>query len=248
MIPIAALALSWPSVILALVLLGAGWLLGSYLSGVVGAQLGRSSLDPVIRDILQRLVLPGVGLVALATAVSVVGIDPGGVLVALATAGLLVVCGRRAGARDLGAGVQLWSKRPFNTGDHVAIGEVEGKVRDLGLFAATLEGDDGALITLWNHQIASGPVINHSRSGLGRLVVTVSLPRPDDLAALPAELVALAEATEGVRSEPVPAARLVSIDRERVGAEVVAWARTDVVADARNALVVALAGRDGARI
>ena len=56
--PIATLALSWSTGLTAIVLLVGGWLLGSYLAGLMDAALSRTGLDPLARGQVQRLALP----------------------------------------------------------------------------------------------------------------------------------------------------------------------------------------------
>ena len=62
------------------------------------------------------------------------------------------------------AGAILLSRRPFNVGDTVEVAGVTGVVRSLGVYAITLEEDDGTRTSLTNAQVVARPIRNKSRA------------------------------------------------------------------------------------
>jgi len=89
--------------------------------------------------------------------------------------GLMVSLGASSVIGQAFSGLILMYTRAFRNGDYVRIGDTEGTVMDLGLFATRLRTGLGEEITLPNSGIMSGTVKNYSRAvpGTGYVVDTV---------------------------------------------------------------------------
>ena len=235
-LPLATLALSWSTGIAAIALLAAGWLLGSYTAGLADTVLSRSALDPIARNLVQRLAIPTIFAIALIAALSVLGLDPGGVLVVLATGGLLCALALRESLTDIASGAQLLSLRPFNSGDHVEIDGLAGRVREQGIFGVTLESPEGELITVWNRHVANAAICNLSRSGLQRLSLSVRLPRSLGVENALKSVHEMVDRTDGVRKEPGPEIRVTGLSNNQIHIELHVWSRLDKTTQTGNTL------------
>jgi len=100
--------------------------------------------------------------------------------------------------------ILLW-ERPIRVGDLVVVGEGEGYVRRINVRATEIETFDRATIIVPNSSLISGVVRNRVRSGrMGRVVVSVPVPRhtdPDRVAEL---IKSCAMAHREVMSQPAP--------------------------------------------
>jgi Small-conductance mechanosensitive channel len=121
--------------------------------------------------VLQIVFLIGAVIFAL----SLWGVDLGGLLVG---AGFLGIVAGLAAQQTLGsliAGFVLMLSRPFEIGDWVKIGEQEGIVTEITIVNTRLENFDGELIALPNDLVGNATIINRTSKGRLRLRVEVGI-------------------------------------------------------------------------
>ncbi|MDR5657080.1 MAG: mechanosensitive ion channel family protein [Halobacteriota archaeon] len=108
-------------------------------------------------------------------ALSLWGIDLGGLLVG---AGFLGIVAGLAAQQTLGsliAGFVLMLSRPFEIGDWVQIGEHEGIVSEVTIVNTRLENFDGELVVLPNDAVGNATIVNRTTKGRLRLRVEVGI-------------------------------------------------------------------------
>jgi small conductance mechanosensitive channel len=118
-----------------------------------------------------------------------------GVAIGMAWSGLLA---------NFAAGVFLVLLRPFKVGDIITAGGVNGEVKEIGLFATTLDTRANVRIFVGNNKIFSDNIINHSHNPYVRLEVRAQLANgvnPFEVAARIRDLVAK---IPNVTSDPAP--------------------------------------------
>jgi potassium-dependent mechanosensitive channel len=100
--------------------------------------------------------------------------------------------------------ILLW-ERPIRVGDLIVVGEGEGHVRRINVRATEIETFDRATIIVPNSNLISGVVRNRVRtSTIGRVIVTLPVPRDSDPDQIRALMLACAEEHERVLEEPQP--------------------------------------------
>ncbi|AOW80331.1 mechanosensitive ion channel MscS [Halodesulfurarchaeum formicicum] len=113
-------------------------------------------------------------------ALSLWGIDLGGLLVG---AGFLGIVAGLAAQQTLGsliAGFVLMLSRPFEIGDWVEIGDHEGIVSEVTIVNTRLENFDGELVVLPNDAVGNATIVNRSTKGRLRLRVEVGIDYSSD--------------------------------------------------------------------
>ncbi|MFB6085761.1 MAG: mechanosensitive ion channel family protein [Halodesulfurarchaeum sp.] len=121
--------------------------------------------------VLQIIFLIAASIVAL----SLWGVDLGGLLVG---AGFLGIVAGLAAQQTLGAliaGFVLMLSRPFEIGDWVQIGEHEGIVSEITIVNTRLQNFDGELIALPNDLVGNSTIVNRTTKGRLRLRVEVGI-------------------------------------------------------------------------
>jgi small conductance mechanosensitive channel len=142
----------------------AAWFVGGWAAGLFGAVLSRTRIDPLVRSYLTRLTQPVVLALAGVAALAQLGVDIRVLLALLAAAALALGLGLQATVAHLTAGAILLSRRPFNVGDTVEIAGITGTVREIGVYAVTLQEADGTLTSLTNGLVTGAPIRNKSRA------------------------------------------------------------------------------------
>jgi len=180
-------------VVTALALLSGGvpflWSLVQSVVLVVGAYAGIHILEQAVEEfvegsdrlsqhqeeiafrVLELTVIAGVAL----TALSIWGVDLGGLLVGAGFVGIVVGMAARQTLGSLIAGFVLMFSKPFEVGDWVQIGDEEGRVTDITIVSTRLENPDGEFVSLPNDLVANEPVSNRSRKGRLRLGIEVGI-------------------------------------------------------------------------
>ena len=126
--------------------------------------------------VLQIIFLIAASIVAL----TIWGIDLGGLLVG---AGFLGIVAGLAAQQTLGsliAGFVLMLSRPFEIGDWVKIGDNEGIVTEITIVNTRLENFDGELIALPNDLVGNSMIVNRTKKGRLRLRVEVGVDYATD--------------------------------------------------------------------
>ena len=118
---------------------------------------------------------------------------------------------------SLFSGLLLQMEKPFQEGDWIRVGEVEGKVTEVTWRYTKVITLDANAVLLPNNVVAKERLVNYDRPA-SYLRQIVSVPAPVDappVAVKSAILTALRRA-EGVLRDPAPAARLQEIQPDRI--------------------------------
>ncbi|UWG47649.1 Small-conductance mechanosensitive channel [Halanaeroarchaeum sp. HSR-CO] len=121
--------------------------------------------------VIQIVLFTGVSLGAL----TMWGIDLGGLLVGAGFLGIVVGIAAQQTLGSLLAGFVLMFSRPFEIGDWVQIGEEEGIVTDITIVNTRMENFDGEMVVLPNDTVSNSTLINRSMKGRLRLRVEVGI-------------------------------------------------------------------------
>jgi small-conductance mechanosensitive channel len=82
---------------------------------------------------------------------------------------------------DLVAGVKLFTTRPFQVGDQVALADHTGEVLDITLTYIVLLGEDGNQVIVRNSDVVVGAIIKYSAHTDQKIEVQISIPVYNDL-------------------------------------------------------------------
>ncbi len=214
-----------PRIAAALVVLAVSIWIGAILGRGVAVLLERGGLTPTHKVFFRRLTRWLVGLVGLAVALNLLGLS-GAAAGLLAGGGITaIVLGfafRQIGENFL-AGFFLAFSRPFNVGDLIQSGELEGVVRKIELRSTHIRTADARDIFIPNSRIFNEPLVNFTRDGLRRPAFRVGIDYADDAEAACRLLEEAAAGVAGVLAEPRPAAALATLAPLYVEIEVAFW-------------------------
>jgi small-conductance mechanosensitive channel len=208
----------------------------------------RLGLSPLATDIV-RIALRALLLVA-------------GIVVALDVLGLSAFVGTVVGAvgllsvvagiafRDVVAnhlpGIMLGFSPPFASGDHVRIGQHEGRVVRVTPRETILVGLDGQQLRIPNVRLLQEPIVNLERHRERRLAVTLDVALSADLRRVRDIGRETLLTLPGVLKEPRPFMRALSVGADQVRIAFFAWANQrevsflDLESRARQAVMEAL--------
>jgi small-conductance mechanosensitive channel len=155
---------------------------------------------------------------------SVWGVDLSAALTALGVTSLVVSFALQDTLSGLASGVLLLSDQPFQSGDWIEAGDVEGVVMDVNWRTSRIRDRNGDTIVVPNSQLAGSNIVNYSSPNpLHRVVVPVQVAYKNPPTLAKAMLMDAALSTPGVLPHPPPNVVVVQIDDPLMGYEVQMW-------------------------
>jgi small-conductance mechanosensitive channel len=165
-------------------LLGVGvLLLGVILAKTLQLYLRRSLSDRLRRDHVQliaKIVYYALIVVAILVVLSVLGVDPSGLLVAGGIAGIVFGFASQSIVANLISGLFLLFERPVKIGEQVRIGEVSGFVEDINIISTTVRTYDGLYVRIPNEKVFTANITNFVTHVVRRFEYVVGIRYSDD--------------------------------------------------------------------
>ncbi len=152
------------------------------------------------------------------------GVDLSAALAALGVTSLVISFALQDTLSGLASGMLLLSDRPFQPGDWINSGDLEGKVLDINWRTTRIRNRQGDIVVVPNSQLAGASILNYAAaSGLHRVDVDlqVAFSNPPTLAK--AMLIDAALNTPNVLAEPEPVAVVTVVDDPLMGYQVQMW-------------------------
>ncbi|WP_136716112.1 mechanosensitive ion channel family protein [Halorientalis salina] len=131
----------------------------------------------IVFHVLQAVVLIGAAIVAL----SVWGVNLGGLLVGAGFLGIVIGTAARTTIGSFIAGFVLMFSRPFKIGDWVAINDDEGIITDITIINTRIRNPAGEEVVIPNLHVANATVTNRTSLERLRLSVDVGIDYEADL-------------------------------------------------------------------
>ena len=139
--------------------------------------------------------------------------------------GLMLTLGGAGFVGQIIGGLAAVYSRAVRVGDFVSIGEIQGTVKELGLFSAKITTRSQEEVTVPNSMLTNSAIRNFSRGEGGATAVTTTLTIGYDTPWREVEkmLCTAAARTEGIREEPAPVVRQTALDDFYARYELNAW-------------------------
>jgi small conductance mechanosensitive channel len=163
-----------PKLLVAIVILVAGYMVGRWVGGILERLLARFKLETPVRALLVRTgeVLI-IGLFAI-MALQNLGVELLPLIAGLSVAGAGIAIAMQGVLGNMAAGLTIIFAPPFHIGDYISIAKEEGEVLDISLFSTTLGHADRSKIVIPNRKIVGEILHNYGRIRQLNVVVGVS--------------------------------------------------------------------------
>ena len=153
-----------PKLVVAFIILFAGYLVARWAGGVVGRVLVRFKLEAPVRSLLTRVTQVLVfGLFAI-MAMQNLGVELLPLVAGLGVAGAGIALALQGILGNVAAGLTIIFTQPFHVGDYISIGDEEGEVLDINLFSTTLGHTDRSKVVIPNRKIVGEILHNCGQS------------------------------------------------------------------------------------
>ena len=160
-----------PKLVVACLILFAGYVVARWVGGAVGKVLFRLKLEAPVRSLLVRVSqIMVIGLFAI-MAMQNLGVELLPLVAGLGVAGAGVALALQGILGNVAAGLTIIFTQPFHVGDYISIAHEEGEVLDMSLFSTTLGHVDRSKVVIPNRKIV-GEIL-HNYGQIRRLGLTV---------------------------------------------------------------------------
>ncbi|MEU1971360.1 mechanosensitive ion channel family protein [Microbacterium sp. NPDC019599] len=223
-------SVEWWQVLLAIVLVIAGWILSRLArKGTLALLRKAPTVSELVAVFIARFVAYSVVLLAVALALAVLGVNMQPLLALAVVLAVVAVLVLRGVADNFAAGVVIQASKPVELGDEIMVEgpdgtPIVGVVRDLNSRTVVLETYDGRTVHVPNAKMVQDTIVNHSSRGLRRSEVQVRTSYLGaDTADLLDRLAAAAASVPGVDGAEPARAVAVTISPERLTARILFW-------------------------
>mgnify|MGYP001094132215 CR=1 FL=1 len=210
-----------PKLLVALLILAAGFYVGRWLGRASDTMLVRLGLDETVRLLLVRVVrLLVLGLFVI-MALQNLGVQLLPLIAGLGVAGAGIALAMQGVLGNLAAGLTIIFTRPFHVGEYISIADEEGLVEEIRLFSTVLSHPDRSRVVIPNRKIV-GEIL-HNYGTLRQLDVTVGVAYDTDM---PHALATVREILGGngrILSDPEPVIRVLALSNSGVNIGIRPW-------------------------
>ena len=219
-------------IITALFIAGAGKII-LVLSGnlIKRATASKMRFDENLASILRILIRYGVVIICLIIILENFGFNTASLIAILGAAGVAVGLALKDTLSNIAAGLILLVLSCYRKGDFIEFGAYMGSVREIDLFATTLETPDGVFISAPNSSIWGTPLKNYSRNNQRRMELSITISYSDSLDAAFQVLQEIITGEKRFLQTPAPQIMVKALEDKGVNVMLRAWAENAVFWD-----------------
>ncbi len=178
------------------------------IMGPIERILDKLRFDKTLRGFLQTLIRVLLNFVAVCIVAESIGIPIASLLAVLGMFGLAVSLSVQGALSNLANGIMLLITKPFKAGHYIAVGGVEGVVKEITMLCTKIVTVDNKEIFIPNSEVAANKITNFSSEELRRVDIVVRAGYNNNTSEVLRALKDAVAATPKVLQEPAPFVRL----------------------------------------
>lgn len=156
------------------------WLIGM-ATRLAGAAMTRQKLDPTVQRYLVSLIAVALNIILVVAILGYFGVETTSFAALVAGAGVAIGAAWSGLLGNFACGIFLLVLRPYQVGDYVMIGGVEGTVVELGMFGTTITTPDNVRTVVGNTKVMGNDIKNYSANPYRRVELVAQLAGSADL-------------------------------------------------------------------
>lgn len=169
------------NILVALVILAAGFILAHIAAKVITRALSKTHLDASLIAFLATAARILIIVLTLITALGKLGIPTTSIITAFASCAVAIGLAMQSSLGNIAGGMFLLITRPLSTGDTVEVDGEVGTVKKIDIVSTVLVTPDNRQVIVPNGQLVNKTIKNFSREELRRLDLTASVAYSADI-------------------------------------------------------------------
>ncbi len=210
-----------PKVLVAVLIIVAGYAVGRWVGRFVDRWLGRLGLEPPVQLLIVRLARLAVLALFFVMALQNLGVDLLPLIAGLGVVGAGIALAMQGVLGNLAAGLVIIFTRPFRVGEYVSMVGVEGEVREIDLFSTRLGHPDQSVVVVPNRKIV-GEIL-HNYGQVRQLDLSVTIARAADIERALALVNEVVAGNPRVLKEPAPVVGVAALGERAIGIAIKPW-------------------------
>lgn len=163
-----------PRLLIALVIIVAGFIVGGWVARAVHRSLQRLDLEPPVQQLIMRVTRMLVLGLFMIMALQNLGVELLPLIAGLGVAGAALALATQGVLSNVAAGLTIIFTKPYRVGDYIAIVGVEGRVDVISVFSTALVHPDRSRIVVPNRKIVGEILHNYGRIRQAEVTVRVA--------------------------------------------------------------------------
>lgn len=192
------------SVLLAIAILIAGFLLIKGVLKLIKKALGKSNLDASVHKFIITAARYSLYILLVVVILTSLKVPTTPLVTMLGACGAAVALALKDSLGNIAGGIIILANKPFLRGEFIEIGGVSGSVQSIDLLVTTLKTADNKVITIPNGTITTSVLVNYSREEMRRVDCQFGISYDSDLAKAKDVLMAAAESNPYIFADPEP--------------------------------------------
>jgi small conductance mechanosensitive channel len=176
-----------------------------------------------------------VGLVA---ALNRLGVQTASLITVLGAASLAIGLALQGTLSNVAAGLMILLNKPYRIGDIIRVGEVQGTVHRLGVFATEINNTDSVRVFVPNTKVFSNEIINITNNASMKVEVVVGVDYDSDLPFVARLLKQVADRQPDRLASPEPLVGYTDFADSSINAKVLMWVLPTQALSAKSALIM----------
>lgn len=199
------------------------WLVAKVVRRALSIVFRRVIEDVTIESLIKQLTYYAILALGFFVALDALGFTPTTVAAGIGLTGVVLGFALRDVLSNFVSGLLLLMLRPFEIGDQIVIGELEGSVERIELRATRLRSYDGRVMLVPNAEVFTARIINNTADPIRRGKIQAWLGYDSDLRTASDVAREAAKNAPGVLDAPEPVVRVDELDRDDIILEVTFW-------------------------
>jgi small conductance mechanosensitive channel len=230
-----------PKLLVALLILAAGFFVGRWLGRLTERMLVKLAIDPPVRLLLVRMVRILVLGLFLIMALQNLGVELLPLIAGLGVAGAGVALAMQGVLGNVVAGLTIIFTRPFRLGEYIAIVGEEGVVEEISLFNTVLSHADRSRVVIPNRKIV-GEIL-HNHGAIRQLDIQVGVAYDTDLEQALAQIRDILADNNRILKDPEAVIQVRALADSGVNIAVKPWTKVEDYNDAGGEVTRAILER-----
>lgn len=221
------------NIVLAVILLVAGWKLANVFSSLIKKEKILKKLEPTKRSFFRSFATIFIKVLLVIIVLAIMGVPVTSMVTILSSCAIAIGLALQNSLSNIAGGFIITAFKPFVVGDYIKFGEHEGTVKSINIFYTKISTFDNKMIIIPNGNISSDSLVDYNAYSSRRVEVEISAAYSEDSDKVKQALLDVAASNENVLQEPAPSAVILSFDDSAVAYQLRVWCNTDVYWDVK---------------
>lgn len=227
-----AMMLGKKLIVVAIFFIIANWVI-SWIRKIVNKMMERNHIDKAVATFVNSLVNVALKGIMIISIVGILGIETTSLAAIVASLGLAIGMAMKDNLSNFAGGVMLLMNKPFQIGNKILFGAMEGVVSEIGVLYTVLRTADNRTVYLPNGPLSTGNIINYSSQSTKLVEIVLSITNGynlDEVKMLLTDVVQNEVSTNMgmVLNDPLPFVGVTKLNNSSFDITIKVWVKSEV--------------------